>query len=435
MKFRSLLAAAMVLLVLGGLLWWSGHHKSTPKPNPDQPAIVKVNPAAVERFTLEPRGGQPIVVARTGPRQWQIQSPGTYLASSNTVGGMLSTVSDLRAVRVIEQTPANLQMYGLSEPEFQLQIGETAGKTATVIFGDRAPAGGGVYAMVPGDARVFLVPSHDLASVDKSVDELRDRRVLPVDADTVANFSLIRPGQTIHFIRANHGWQIEQPQPYRTDTFQVDDLLNQVVDALWVPTTDAAKAEAAFAHGKPVATVNLEGSTGKQSMEIREDDGNDYARSSAAPGTWQIDPAVGEAVSRSVDSFRNKQLFDFGYTTDPDKIEVHDGAKALFLTRTATTWWSAGTKMDYASVENLVSALHSLSAAKFVQAGFTAPTIRIIVTSNGGKQVETVELAPTKDGALARRTDGNSLYAIDSDMLGMLTSAIDGVKAAAPAKR
>lgn len=396
---------------------------------------MKVDPAVLERLTLEPRGGQPIVVARTSPRQWQIQSPGPYLASANTVGGMLSTISNLQAVRVIEQTPANLQMYGLSEPQFQLQIGEAAGKTATVIFGDRAPAGGGVYAMVRGDGRVFLLPSHDLASVDKSVDELRDRRVLPVEADTVASFSVIRPGQTIHFIRAHHGWQIDQPQTYRTDTFQVDTLLNQVVDALWLPTTDAARAEAAFAHGKPVATVKLEGSTGDQSLQVRAADGNDYAQSSAAPGTWQIDPAVGEAVSRSLDSFRNKQLFDFGYATDPDKIEVHDGTKALFLTRAGAAWWSAGTKMDSGSVENLVSAMHSLSAAKFVDTGFTSPTIRLVVTSDGGRQVETVELQPSQDGAIARRADGSSLYAVDADMLTMLTRAIDGVEAAAPVKK
>jgi hypothetical protein len=435
MKFRSLLAAAVVLLVLGGLLWWSGHHKSTPRPNPNTPSMVKVNPASVERLTLQPRGGLPIVVSRTSPRQWQIQSSGPYLASSNAVGGMLSTISDLHALRVLAEKPTNLNAYGLSDPDFQLQIEENSGSTTTLSFGDRAPAGGGVYAMVSGDARVFLAPDRAKLDLDKSVDDLRDKRLLPVDADTVANFSLIRGDQTIRFIRAHHGWQIQQPQTYRTDTFQVDDLLNQVVDARWLPATVSAQAEAAFAHGKPVATVELDGSTGKQSMEVREDHGDYYAKSSAAPGTWQVDAAVGEAVSRNLDSFRNRQLFDFGYGIDPDRIEVHTGAKALFLTRAGTTWWSVGTKMDAGSVEDLVSALHSLAATKFVDSGFTSPTIRLIVTPGGGLPVETVELQETKDGAIAKRTDGPALYGVDSDMLDMLTNAIDGVKAAAPAKR
>ncbi len=427
MKFRSLLTAVVVLLVLGGLLWWSGHHKSTPAPNPNQPLIVEVNAASVKRLTLEPRGAQSIVVARTSPEQWQIQSTGPYLASSGAVNGMLSILHDLRATRIIEEKPANLNVYGLSNPDFQMQIADKTGKTTTLLFGDQAPAHGGVYAMVSGGSRVFLAPTRVKSSLDKSIDDLRDKRLLPVDAVTVANFSLIHPGQTIHFIRVHGGWQIQEPETCRIDTFQVDDLLDQVIGARWMPSTVPAKAEAAFAHGKPIATVKLEGSTGTQSMEVRESHGDYYAKSTAAPGTWQIDAAVGEAVSRKLNSFRNRQLFDFGYT-DPDKIEVHAGSKALFLTRAGDTWWSVGTKMDAGSVEDLVSALRSLAATKFVDSGFTAPTIRLIVASAGGRQVEAVEIQKSKDGAIAKRDDGSSLYAIGSDALDMLTNAISAVK-------
>lgn len=432
MKFRGLLAAVVVLVVLGGLLWWSGHHKSKPLPNPEKPSIVKVNPVSVEKLTLNRRGAQPIVVARTQPKQWQIQSSGPYLASAHAVNGMLSALADFRAQRVIEEKPTNLGEYGLSDPEFKLQIAEKSGAPVTLSFGDLAPTSHGVYAMVSGDSRVFLAPDWAKLDLDKSLDDLRDKRLLPVDPNTVIDFSLVHPDQTIRFIRAHGGWQIEQPQSYRTDTFQVEDLLNQVVDAQWMASTVPAKAEAAFAHGKPVATVKLAGSTGQQSMEIREDDGNYYSKSSDAPGTWQIDAAVGEAVSRKLDSFRNKQLFSFGYASDPDKIEVHAGSKALFLTRSGSTWWSVGTKMDAGSVEDLVSAMRSLAATRFVDEGFTSPTIRVIATSGGGKKVEAVEIEKTKAGAIAKRTDGPTLYAINSDSLDMLTNAINAVRPAAP---
>lgn len=390
--------------------------------------MLNVVASSVERLTLEPRGGQAIAVGRTSRDQWQIQSVGPYLASSATVNEMLSTLRDLQAQRVIEGKPENLSLYGLNEPEFQLQIQEQASQT-TLSFGDRAP-GGGVYATVSGDPRVFLAPTFAEVNVDKTLDDLRDKRLLPVDVDTVANFSLMQPEQTIQFVRVHGGWQVQKPQIYRGDTFQVESLLNQVVGANWLPSTDPAKAAAAFAQGKPVATVTLDGSSGRQSMDVREDHGAYFARSSVAPGIWQVDAAVGEAVSRKLDSFRNKQLFDLSYG-DPDKVEAHVGAKALLLTRSGKTWWSAGTKMDAGSVEDLLSALRSLAATGFVDSGLTSPTIRLTVTSNGGKQVETVEMQPTKNGAIAKRTDGDSLYAINSDMLQMLTNAISGVKPAA----
>lgn len=303
MRLRGLLAAVIVLLALGGLLWWSGHHKSTPAPDPNKPSIVQISGDSVEQLKLEPRGGQAIVVARTSPEQWQIQSSGPYLASSAAVNGMLSTLSDLQALRVIEEKATNLSVYGLSDPGFRLDIADQAGRTTKLAFGDRAPAGG-VYAMVSGDPRIFLAPTFAVNNLDKSLDDLRDKRLLPIDPDTVANFSLIHPDQTIHFVRVHGGWEIQQPQIYQADTFQVEDLLNQAVGANWLPSTVPAKAEAAFAHGKVIATLDLESSKGKQSMEIRENRGEYYARSTAAPGTWQIDPAVGEAVSRPLDSFR-----------------------------------------------------------------------------------------------------------------------------------
>jgi hypothetical protein len=87
--------------------------------------------------------------------------------------------------------------------------------------------------------------------------------------------------------------------------------------------------------------------------------------------------------------------------------------------------------MDSGSVEDLVSAIRSLAASKFVDSGFSSPNIRLIVTSDGGHQVEAVGLQTVKNGAIAKRTDGPSLYFLDSDTLSMLQNAISAVKPAA----
>lgn len=431
MKFRGLLAAIVVLLALGGVLYWSNHRKPASPANSATPPILKVQAAAVTGLTLKPNGGQAIVLAKSGPHTWQIQAPGAYPASSTAVTGMLSTLVEMRSERVIEEKPEDLSRYGLSQPSLELDFTENH-QSHEVSFGDNSPAGGGVYVTVSGDSRVYMTPRWVKDDLNKSLDDLRDKRLVPVDPATVVRFDLTRNGQTIEFGRVRNGWQIQKPQTYRTDTFQVDDLLNQVTGAEWDPTTDPAKAEQAFAHGTPYATVKLMGSTGDQTLDVRQDHDDYYAKSSAAPGTWKVQAELGEALDRTLDSFRNKQLFDFAYA-EPNQLEVHSGTTALFLNRAGSNWWSVGTKMDNGSVEELVSALRSLAATKFVDSGFTAPDIRVTVTSGGGKQRETVEIQKTKDGGIAKRDDGPTLYAIDADTMGMLTSAISGVKPATPA--
>lgn len=431
MKFRGLVSAVVVLLALGGLLYWSGHHKAAPHQNPGQPTIVSIPRSRVTSLTLRARGAQPVVLAHTTSGKWQIQSPGPWPASYGTVSEMLSSLSHLTAQRVIEENGADLSAYGLDNPSFVLDIAEMGKPSQQLSFGDRAPTGNGIYLLVSGDPRVFLVPAWVRNTFDKPVDQLRDRSLLAVDPATVVHIQLIRPGETVEFGRAHNGWQFEQPQPWRADSSQVDALLNQVTDAQWDPSTDPAKAGAAFAHGTPLATVRLIGSRGTQTLEVRADRGDDYALSSVAQGPWKISPVLAQTLSRPVDSFRNKQLFDFAYA-DPDKIEVHNGATALFLTRSGTNWTSVGQKMNSGSVEDLVTALRDLAASKFVDTGFTSPTLRITVTS-GGHQVESVAIQPTKDGAIAKRDGSPSLYFLDANTFSLLTGAISGIHPAAPA--
>lgn len=425
MKFRSLFAAVAVLLILGGLLWWSSKHKPSATLEPATPALVTLKTKSITGLTLESAGSPPIVLERSG-KAWRITAPSNFPASSGTVGTMLSDLSDLHAERVLGPS-SDLSQYGLSHPTFQLAIAGN-GKTSTLAFGDKTPTGDAVYVTVTGDPRVFTAGGWLKTGLDKSLDDLRDKRLVPVSSAAVTRFDLVHRGNTIEFARVSGGWQIQKPKPFRTDTFQVDDLLDQVTGAKWLTDTVPAKAAAAFAHGNPVGTVKLTDSTGTQTLQVREDHDNYYAQSSAVPGAWNVTVALGEAVTRTLDSFRNKQLFDFAYA-EPDKIEVHTGTKMLYLVHQGQDWYSGGVRMSSGAVEDLVNALRSLAATKFVDSGFHSPAIQLTVTSNGGKQVETVALAKTKGGAIAKRADGQSLYFIDSDTFDMLTNAIDAVKA------
>lgn len=427
MKFRSLFAAIAVLLLLGGFLWWSSTHKASKPAGPTTPALVTMNTRSITGLTLEHAGAPPIVLARSGDR-WKITAPGSFPASSDTVSTMLSDLSGLHAERVIGPA-TDLSQYGLSHPAFQLRIAGKDNRTATLAFGDKTPTGDAVYVSVKGDPRVFTAGGWLKTGLDQSLEQLRDKRLMPVNAAAVARFDLIHRGVTVEFARVRDGWQIEKPKTYRTDTFQVDDLLDQVTGAQWQTDTVPAQAEKAFSEGNPVGTVKLVDPSGTQTLEVREDRDSYYAKSTAVPGAWNVTLALGEAVTRTMDSFRNKQLFDFAYT-EPDKIEVHTGKKMLYLVHQGNNWYSGGVKMNAGSVEDLVNALRSLAATKFVESGFTKPTIRLVVTSNGGQRVETVAIEKTKNGAIAKRGDGQSLYAIDSDTFDMLTDAISAVEPA-----
>ncbi|MFP5229007.1 MAG: DUF4340 domain-containing protein [Acidobacteriota bacterium] len=439
MKFRGLILAAAVLLVLGGFLYWSLHHPpKEASSTPSTPAIVKIDPASVTSLTIRQKGADPVTLMRTGASQWQVTAPSQFPADSNTVTSMLSSLSPLNSDTIVEDQPANLANYGLSDPSLEVDITAKDNKTSRLLFGDDAPTGGGVYVQLAGNPKVFTAGSYVKSGLNKSLPDLRDKRLLPVETSSVSSMDLDRKNETITFARIKNGWQIEKPQSYRTDNFQVDDLLNQLTGAKWDPSVTPEDAARDFSHATPVATVKLTGSAGTDTIEVRNEKNDYYAKSSALPGVWKIDTSSASPLSadldRSLDDFRNKQLFDFGYT-DPDRIEYHSGSTSVVLTRSGNDWMSNGKKMDSDSAESLVTALRDLAAQKFVTTGFTAPTIDVTVTSDKGNRVEKVQIQKTSDGAIAKRDDGPSLYQLDSATLSGLTDAIAGLKPAAPPKK
>ena len=166
-------------------------------------------------------------------------------------------------------------------------------------------------------------------------------------------------------------------------------------------------------------------------MQIRKKKDTYYAKSSTVEGTYKVDGDLGQAVDKGLDDFREKKVFDFGFN-DPSKIEMHNGPKAYFLSRNGAEWWSNGKKMDAASVQELVTKLRDLAAAKFVDSGFSNPMIQVVVTSDDGKHTDNVSIAESGEGYIAKRENETSLYYLESSAVDALQKAADDIKPFAP---
>jgi len=325
----------------------------------------------------------------------------------------------------------------LSDPALTATITQKDNKTQALLLGDQTPAGSAVYAKLEGDPRVFTLASYNKSSIDKSVNDLRDKRLLTVDADKISKLELIAKNQDIEFGRDKDAWQIVKPKPLRADDVQVEQLVRTLTDArmdLSGTDQDPKKITAAFVSATPVATARVTAESGTQELQIRKNKEDYYAKSSVVEGVYKVASSIGKQMDKGLEDFRNKKLFDFGFS-DPNKIEIHDGAKSYFLTRGGEDWWNGnGKKLDVGSAQSLVDKLRDLSASKFVDGGFTATAIDLIVISNDGKRMEKVEIAKKGAGYVARREGEPSLYELDPQLVADLEKAAEDMKvAAAPA--
>lgn len=438
MKIRGLIIAVAVLLVLGGLLYWSNHRKPAPESAPaasaSTPAILKLDQASIAQVTLAKKDTAPLSLERQASGGWRITEPRPFNADSDAVNGVLSSLSSLNADRVVEDKSSDLKQYGLDQPSLEVRIETKDHKQDNLLFGDETPTGSDVYAMLQGDQKVFTVASYNKTSVDKGVNDLRDKRLVTIAPDKVSRVDLRKAGQEIEFARIKDGWQILKPEPARADSFAVDEFVRTVADGKMDLTgSEQDHAAADFAKAVPVAAVTLTGDRGPQTLTLRKDKQNYLAQSSAVDGTYQVEANLGTAFDKSLDSYRNKKLFDFGYE-DPNKIELHEGARSWFLTRSGNDWWSNGKKMDPAGVESLVGSLRDLSATSFPKSGISNADVELTVTSNDGKRIEKVLVSKAGSNYVAKRDDGSELYQIDASAVDGVTHAADAIKPAAAAK-
>lgn len=440
MKIRGLLIATVVFAALAGTLYWSDHRKPSAeaaKPDADAaPQILKLDQNSITKLELKKKDALPILLSKTGS-DWKIAEPKPFSADQNTVSSMLSTISSLNADGLVEDKSANLQRYGLASPSFELDVTEKDNKTQRLLLGDNAPAGSGVYAALAGDPRVFTIAEYHKTSLDKGVNDLRDKRLLSVSPDKVSRLEIRGKNGNLEFGRNQDEWQILRPKPMRADTLAVSELVSKLTDArmdLSGTNKDATVSDSAFAKYAPAATVRLTDESSTQQLQIRKAKDLYYAKSSLIDGAYKVDSSLADAVNKKVDDFRNKKLFDFGYA-EPNKLEIHSGSKTVSLMRGGEDWWDNGKKMDADAVLSLVSNLRDLSADKFVDSGFTSPAIDATVTSNDGKRIEKVQISKSGSSYVAKRENDSTLYQLTATSVDELQKSLDGLKPAqAPAK-
>ena len=437
MKLHSLAIAALVLAILTGFLYWSGRHKpadDTSKISADTPpTILKLDQNSITKLELKKKDAEPVVLAKSSG-DWKITEPKPYSADQSAVDGLTSALSSLNSERVVEDKASDLQNFGLNQPALEVDLTEKDNKTQKLMLGDDTPASGAVYAMVAGDPRLFTIATYTKTSFDKTMNDLRDKRLLPVAADKVSQIEVKGKNSDIKFGRNKDNWQILKPKPMRADSLQVGDLLRSLTNAQMDLSSADAKQEAAqFTRAAPVATATVTDESGTQELQVRKSKDTYYAKSSAVEGAYKIDASLGKALEKNVEDYRDKKLFDFGYN-DPNKIELRNGNKSYSLTRGSAgvdDWWSGGKKMDGANVESLISDLRDLSATSFPSSGFSNPLIDISMTSENGKSTENVQVAKSGDHYLAKRENDPALYELSASSVEGLLKAAQDLKPAA----
>jgi len=414
--------------VLGGLVFWSVKREGSEAKGTDSSTkILSIPEDQFQEIHIKKVTGETIALVRDSGK-WKITEPKPLAADQDAVSSMVSALGSLNADKAVEDKATDLTPYGLQMPTLDIQIKRKDGKTEGVLIGDDTLNGSGAYVKLPNDAKVSTIAGFTKSSLDKRVDDLRDKRLVTFDPDKLTRVELQAKGQTIEFGKNSAGeWQIVKPRPLRADSSAVTSLVDKLRDAK-MDLTATADANKGFASAPRVALITVTDAGGTQTLEVRREKNKDaFAKGSAAEGAYKVANDIADGVNKGLDDFRSKKLFDFGFS-DPTKVDLKNAS----YTKSGDKWTSGGKTMDNASVQTLIDKLRDLSASKFADAGGGEVVFEASVNSNGGKRNEKVTIRKQGTRYFAQREGEPSIYELDAGPVDDLIKAAGEVKEAAP---
>ncbi|HTA43121.1 MAG TPA: DUF4340 domain-containing protein [Bryobacteraceae bacterium] len=424
MKPGGLLTAVAVLAVLGGLVWWSNKHPQTASSSstPANPKIIAVDQKQIEDIRLVKQGTDPIELAKLAD-SWEIAKPMPMHADQDAANSLASSLSTLNADRLIDEKPSDLKQFGLDMPTAEVDVTLKGGKTDKLLLGADTPAATGTYAKLENDPKIYTVPTYTKTGFEKTLSDLRDKRLLTFNQDKLTSFTVTGKGPEVEFAKNTQGdWQITKPKPMRADSLTVDDLVRKLKDAkMDLSSTDAAEQ---YAKAERAGTASTTDNTGTQTLEVHKGKDNTwYAKSSAVPGIYKLAGDLGDSFSKTLEDYRNKKLFDFGFN-EVSKLELN----GTTYQKSGDKWTAGSTQYDAGTLQTVIDKLRDLSATKFADKIAGTPAFTIGVTYGDSHKYEKVAINKDGDMYAAQRDGDPSIYIIDSKNVEDLQKSIAAVK-------
>ena len=362
----------------------------------DKVEEIKVMSAAGDATTLRKEGGV-----------WQVTQPITAAASESEVSGITSALGQMEVGRVVDENPTNLNDYGLSNPRIQIDFKAAGDKDyKKLLVGDKSPTGSDVFAKRNDDKQVFLIPSFQETSFNRTTFDLREKSVLKFDREKIDGIDVTSSGKTLTVAKEGGDWKITKPVQTKADFGSVEGLVGRLqsvqmksIVADNPPAADLKK----YGLDRPEATVNLSAGSTRATLLIggKAEDNTIYARDASRPAVVTVESALLDDLKKSADDYRRKDVFEFR-PFNANRIEMTRNDQTVVLERVkgqgenAPDTWRRVTPsakdVERDKSDSLLSKLSNIRAASFVEStaktGLDKPAHTVSVKFDDGKKEE-----------------------------------------------
>jgi hypothetical protein len=443
---RNTLILAVVVAALGAFLYFyeiRGQEERAEAEEAAKHLFPDLSAEEIDAIVLTAKGGERVRLERS-EEAWRITEPVRFPADPIRADSLASSLASLSSEAIFEE-PEPLEEYGIgAEPSIRFSVGEVE---HALHIGDKTPVGGNTYLKTGAGAQVYAVKSYHASALSRSLQELRESRILDFDRDAVDRIEAKWPDGGVVLAKGEEGWELLEPLEALADAETVEDLLSDLKFLRADGFIDEVPADAEVGLDAPAFQVALfvpaseegEAPTRIEMAVGATSDGTHRAvRGSVEDALYQLGAERLEDFPRTVAAYRFKDLADFAPTAAV-RFELAFPAteeEASLVVRGELGeegWTTAPETMADGKASQIIAALSSLTADDIVAdamgdeelrgMGLSPPavTLRAFAKEEEGEEaalLAEVHLgnADPERGIAAQRSGDEVVYRVDYEL-------------------
>jgi hypothetical protein len=417
MKFKGTTALFVMLLILGGWVYWTDIRGREERGQAEEAAalvlptddedIVEIRIIYPHDPDVPDNPDRSISAARS-EGGWTFIAPAGFEADSGGWDTVAGNVGRIARDESVTSEPTDLSQYGLAEPELRLGVRFADGRSEEILFGSENPRGTFHYLKLASSDEVFLAATSWAGLFRKEASDLRDRTLLFFDQDQIESI-MISGERELGLERSDTNWALVDPLVTRADQGQASTLLGAIDFARASDFAPEDITDSDTGLDSPSLRIVLQ--TGDNDVghellvgaQVSGDVAEYYARDASRDPIFIIDDEIVNLATAPLLDWRDKTVvaYDRSRVAAIEIVRAADAADtvaaggagdAIGLRLEGDDWFtSEGVALDFGDVSAMLGALEFERATEIIDSpgalsdyGLDNPRLRVVFRDSAG---------------------------------------------------
>lgn len=378
---------------------------------------------------------------------WNITQPINLEVDKNIIDSQISVFLNSKIKRIIGQVDENkLKNYGLGSSNIELYIETFNGLKINYEIGNESATKGDLFVFDKDSNSVILSSNELKVQTQKTLFELRDKKIIHFDKSNVNQISIITQDDSIiikNQDKINQLWKITS-HDVNGDNSQIDNYLSSLNRYTAVDFIDnPEKNEKSYLKNSQISIVlNLEPNGNSKTLTIGESkisnsDTVHYGFESGKSNIFLISNNDKKSLMKDSFYFQDKKLVDYD-ENNINEINIIGAYQLSVMNEDSLGWYISSDstiKLDKVDMNRLFSAINGIQAVELVKSknqdsfGINEPFIEVLF--NDSENNKKGFIIGNSDNNLNRYVQSNTakkIYKATNNSIERLTNLINELK-------